>query len=106
VQKTHVIKRANWQTSKPAVNKKLPTAKKERYMLGSAASATPQPEAPVPVAPPRRAPKDYGEPLNFRVSPRVGEQFCMVAIRRKLKLHQLLQKCFEVYLREEGEGIR
>jgi hypothetical protein len=78
----------------------------EKSMLGSAASTTPQPETPTSVAPARRAPKDYGEPLNFRVPPEFGEQFRMVALRRKLKLHQLLQKCFEVYLREEGEGIR
>jgi hypothetical protein len=30
----------------------------------------------------------------------------MVALRSKLELHQLLRKCVEVYLREEGEGIR
>jgi hypothetical protein len=75
-------------------------------MIGSAASTTPPPEAATLVAPARRTPKDYGEPLNFRVPPEFGEQFRMVALRRKLKLHQLLQKCFEVYLREEGEGIR
>jgi hypothetical protein len=78
----------------------------EKSMLGSPASTAPRPEEASPTAPVRRAPKDYGEPLNFRVPPEFGEQFRMVALRRKLKLHQLLQKCFEVYLREEGEGIR
>lgn len=78
----------------------------EKTMLGSPASSPPQPETPVPAAPVRREAKDYGEPLNFRVPPEFGQQFRMVALRRKLKLHQLLQKCFEVYLREEGEGIR
>lgn len=79
----------------------------EKSMLGSAASppilSEAAPTAPT-AAPARRDPKDYGEPLNFRVPPEFGEQFRMVALRRKLKLHQLLQKCFEVYLREEGEG--
>jgi hypothetical protein len=78
----------------------------EESIIGSAASTTPPPEVPTPVAPARRTAKDYGEPLNFRVPPEFGEQFRMVALRRKLKLRQLLQKCFEVYLREEGEGIR
>jgi hypothetical protein len=78
----------------------------EKSMLGAPVSVAPQPEATTPAAPTRRDPKDYGEPLNFRVPPEFGEQFRMVALRRKLKLNQLLQKCFEVYLREEGEGIR
>jgi hypothetical protein len=79
----------------------------EKSMLGSPVPPPSQPEAAVPVsaAPVRREAKDYGEPLNFRVPPEFGQQFRMVALRRKLKLHQLLQKCFEVYLREEGEGI-
>ncbi len=78
----------------------------EKGMLGSPSAPVPQTEVAAPIAPVRRAPKDYGEPLNFRVPPEFGEQFRMVALRRKLKLHQLLQKCFEVYLREEGEGVR
>jgi len=82
----------------------------EKSMLGSPApvptSTQPQHSEPAAAAPVRRAAKDYGEPLNFRVPPEFGQQFRMVALRRKLKLHQLLQKCFEVYLREEGEGIR
>ncbi len=78
----------------------------ENGMLGSPSAPVPQTEVAAPTAPVRRAPKDYGEPLNFRVPPEFGEQFRMVALRRKLKLHQLLQKCFEVYLREEGEGVR
>lgn len=76
----------------------------EKSMLGAPASITPQPEAATPTAAAPRAPKDYGEPLNFRVPPEFGERFRLVALRRKLKLHQLLQKCFEVYLREEEEG--
>jgi hypothetical protein len=79
----------------------------EKGMIGPASAPEPPPQqeaiAPAPV---RRAAKDYGEPLNFRVPPEFGQQFRMVALRRKLKLHQLLQKCFEVYLREEGEGLR
>jgi hypothetical protein len=78
----------------------------EKSMMGSPvpiSSAAPPPAAP---AQQRRDPKDYGEPLNFRVPPEFSEQFRMVALRRKLKLNQLLQKCFEVYLREEGEGVR
>ena len=78
----------------------------EKSMLGSPASTTLQHEAASPAVPSRRTAKDYGEPLNFRVPPEFGEQFRMVALRRKLKLNQLLQKCFEVYLREEGEGVR
>jgi hypothetical protein len=78
----------------------------EKDMMGPSSPA-PLVAPPAPVAPaPRRDPKDYGEPLNFRVPPEFGEQFRMVALRRKLKLSQLLQKCFEVYLREEGEGLR
>ena len=78
----------------------------EKDMMGPS-SAPPSAAPPPPVAPaPRRNPKDYGEPLNFRVPPEFGEQFRMVALRRKLKLSQLLQRCFEVYLREEGEGVR
>jgi hypothetical protein len=79
----------------------------EKSMLGAPTPPQLQPEAvPPPAGPVRREAKDYGEPLNFRVPPEFGQQFRMVALRRKLKLHQLLQKCFEVYLREEGEGIR
>ena len=78
----------------------------EKSMLGSPTPPPAQPEAADRVLPVRRTAKDYGEPLNFRVPPEFGQQFRMVALRRKLKLHQLLQKCFEVYLREEGEGIR
>jgi hypothetical protein len=80
----------------------------EKGMVGSPATSQPQAQsqAPAPASTPvRRALKDYGEPLNFRVPPEFGQQFRMVALRRKLKLHQLLQKCFEVYLREEGEGL-
>ena len=68
----------------------------EKSMLGSPAPPPPQPEATAPMgAPARRAAKNYGEPLNFRVPPEFGEQFRMDALRRKLKLHQLLQKCFD-----------
>jgi len=51
---------------------------------------------------PKKQPKDYGEPLNFRVPEEFGQQFRMVALRRKMKLQQLLQECFEVYVREKG----
>jgi hypothetical protein len=77
----------------------------EKGMLGSPASPPPAAETTATTTPMRREAKDYGEPLNFRVPPEFGQQFRMVALRRKLKLNQLLQKCFEVYLREEGEGI-
>jgi hypothetical protein len=77
----------------------------EKSMMGPSLPTSPAPLPPAATAP-RRDPKDYGEPLNFRVPPEFGEQFRMVALRRKLKLNQLLQKCFEVYLREEGEGVR
>jgi hypothetical protein len=77
----------------------------EKSMLAPASAPT-APAVVRPVEAPRREPKDYGEPLNFRVPAEFGEQFRMVALRRKLKLHQLLQRCFEVYLREEGEGVR
>jgi hypothetical protein len=76
----------------------------EKSMMG--ASTPVVPAARPPATRQHRDPKDYGEPLNFRVPPEFGEQFRMVALRRKLKLNQLLQKCFEVYLREEGEGVR
>ena len=77
----------------------------EKGMMGSPVPTSSAPPPPAGTAQ-RRDPKDYGEPLNFRVPPEFGEQFRMVALRRKLKLNQLLQKCFEVYLREEGEGVR
>jgi hypothetical protein len=76
----------------------------EKSMMGASIPAAPA--ALPPATRQHRDPKDYGEPLNFRVPPEFGEQFRMVALRRKLKLNQLLQKCFEVYLREEGEGVR
>jgi hypothetical protein len=77
----------------------------EKSMMGPSSSMPPAALSPAATTQ-RRDPKDYGEPLNFRVPPEFGEQFRMVALRRKLKLNQLLQKCFEVYLREEGEGVR
>jgi hypothetical protein len=78
----------------------------EKSMMGPPpAVVRAMPPAPAATAK-RRDPKDYGEPLNFRVPPEFGEQFRMVALRRKLKLNQLLQRCFEVYMREEGEGVR
>ena len=70
-------------------------------------SAPPVPVAtPAVSAPTQRAVKDYGEALNFRVPPEFGQQFRMVALRRRMKLNQLLQRCFEVYLREEGGAER
>ena len=57
-------------------------------------------------AAPRRTSKDYGEPLNFRVPPEFSQKFRLVAVRKRLKLHELLIRSFEVYLREEGDGSR
>lgn len=70
----------------------------EKGMMATAPRAEPQ----QPTADEPRRVKDYGEPLNFRVPAEFGAQFRMVALRRKMKLQQLLQKCFEVYMREEG----
>jgi len=76
-------------------------------MLGpSTAGAASPTEASVPNAQraPQRTAKDYGEPLNFRVPPEFSQKFRLVAVRKRLKLHELLIRSFEVYLREEGDG--
>jgi hypothetical protein len=81
----------------------------DKGMLGGSTEATPpSASAPVPEqAPaPRRTSKDYGEPLNFRVPPEFSQKFRLVAVRKRLKLHELLIRSFEVYLREEGDGSK
>jgi hypothetical protein len=76
----------------------------EKTMM--APPAAPVASANVVVAEPRpKEAKDYGEPLNFRVPPEFGQQFRMVALRRRMKLQQLLKECFEVYVREKGIDI-
>ena len=81
----------------------------EKGMLGSSSDTVSAPAAePAQQASPapRRTPKDYGEPLNFRVPPEFSQKFRLVAVRKRLKLHELLIRSFEVYLREEGDGSR
>jgi hypothetical protein len=81
----------------------------DKEMLGGSIEVTPHPaSAPAQQTPaaPRRTSKDYGEPLNFRVPPEFSQKFRLVAVRKRLKLHELLIRSFEVYLREEGDGSR
>jgi hypothetical protein len=81
----------------------------DKGMLGSSAEGVPpqaQASAEQTPAAPRRTSKDYGEPLNFRVPPEFSQKFRLVAVRKRLKLHELLIRSFEVYLREEGDGSR
>jgi hypothetical protein len=81
----------------------------DKGMLGGSAEVVSAPApalAPEALPAPRRTPKDYGEPLNFRVPPEFGRKFRLVAVRKRLKLQELLVKAFEVYLREEGDGSR
>jgi hypothetical protein len=81
----------------------------DKGMLGGSIEAVSAPAAePAQAASsaPRRTPKDYGEPLNFRVPPEFSQKFRLVAVRKRLKLHELLIQAFEVYLREEGDGSR
>lgn len=83
-------------------------AKKALLLDKSMLAATPSQPASKPQADPeprRREPRDYGEPLNFRVPPEFSERVRLTAVRKKMKLHQLLVAAFEVYWREEGEGI-
>lgn len=71
-----------------------------------AVSKTPGPRTEPATASPDKTvkqSKDYGVPLNFRVPEEFNERFRIAAVRRKLKLHELLQRAFEVYMREEGE---
>jgi hypothetical protein len=76
----------------------------DKSMMATASVEPRNAGATVVAEPRQREAKDYGEPLNFRVPAEFGEKFRMVAIRKKMKLQQLLKKCFEVYLREEGDG--
>jgi hypothetical protein len=75
----------------------------DKTMVGRPRPPEPAPEA-APAPRPAKAPKDYGVPLNFRVPAEFSERFRIVAVRKKLKLHQLLQEAFEVYMREGGQG--
>ena len=58
---------------------------------------------PAPVEPKAAPARDYGVPLNFRVKREFNMRFRMLAVRKGLKLHQLLERAVEVYIREEGE---
>jgi len=83
-------------------------AKKALYLEKNMMAPPPSPaDTPAATAEPRpkKAAKDYGEPLNFRVPEEFGQQFRMVALRQRMKLQQLLKECFEVYVREKGIDI-
>jgi hypothetical protein len=73
--------------------RKKPVALLDKTMMSTAAATAAEPKP--------REPKDYGEPLNFRVPPEFGQQFRMVALRQRMKLQQLLKECFEVYIAEK-----
>lgn len=43
-------------------------------------------------------------PMQFRMSPDFALQFKMAAVKRKMKYNELLEACFQQFMKSEGEA--